>query len=204
MRVIKGFVASILMHVFIFLAGYYMIIWWKNSSYSAIDIDLSSSTLMLRPSKAVNKAIQPEIINQEWYYSAVNKLAVIPVKITATAAAAEEPVVSHCPPPCPENPLDWANAGSTSRRPVWVEGLITESDYPKEARAQGVEGVVKVEIFIDAAGMVRDARVIKSSNDRFSAVVIDKLKNARFEPALDRSGRPIAVHMAIPIVFELH
>jgi len=203
MRVIKGFVASILIHVVIFLTGYYMIIWWKNSNFPAIDIDLSSSTLMLRPSKAANKAIQPEIINREWYFSTANKLAVIPVKITVTAVA-EEPAVSQCPPPCPENPSDWANAGSTSRRPVWVDGLITESDYPKEARAQGVEGVVKVEIFIDAAGIVRDARVIKSSNDRFSAVVIDKLKNARFEPALDRSGRPIAVHMAIPIVFELH
>ena len=200
MRVFKSFIASIMIHAFIFAACYYMIIWWKNSSFSAIDIDLSSSSLMLRPSKTVHKFMQAET-DRDWYMSSGRKLAAVPVKTTITAAA-EQPAVSPCPPPCPDNPADWAAAGSTSRKPVWAGGFITEDDYPQDARAQGLEGVVKVEILIDASGIVRGVQLIQSSNAKFSAVVLEKLKKAKFDPALDRSGKPIAVHMAIPIVIQ--
>lgn len=202
MRVLKGFAASILIHMFIFVAGYFAITWWKASSFAAVDIDLSSSTLMLRPSKQANKPAVPVVSVQDWYIGKVNQTAAAPLKVTI-AAAEEVPVVSTCPPPCPDNPADWAAAGSASRRPVWAQGFITEDDYPKETRAQGVEGVVKVDVFIDAEGKVRDVRVIQSDNPRFTDVVVDKLKKARFEPALDSTGRPIAVRMAVPIVFEL-
>jgi TonB family protein len=63
---------------------------------------------------------------------------------------------------------------------------------------------VKVDVFIDAQGTVRDVRVISSSDTRFSDVVVRKLKNAKFEPALDGAGNPMAVHMEMPIVFKLH
>ncbi len=202
MRLLKGFTASILIHVFIFLSCYYMIIWWKNSDLSAVDIDLTSSTLMLRPSKATAKSAQPEITVQDWYLSDSKQLPPKPV-LTSQTEAAEQPAIAECPAPCPDNTSDWATAGSTTRRPVWSEGFITEDDYPKEARAQGREGKVKVEVFIDATGRVRDARVIESTDGRFTAVVLDKLKKAKFEPALDKSGNPVAVHMAMPIVFEL-
>jgi TonB family protein len=203
MRAIKSITASILIHLFIFMSCYYGIIWWKNSSFSAIDIDLSGSTLMLRPANTKKKAVVPQVQAQDWYFNTGSKLAVATVKVTI-AAAAEEPAAVQCPPPCPDIPSDWAASGNTSRRPVWSEGFITEDDYPKETRAQGKEGVVKVEIYIDATGVVRDARVIQSSDPRFTEVVMNKLKKAKFEPALDKAGRPIAVHMAIPIVFELH
>jgi TonB family protein len=202
MRLFKSFIVSILIHAFIFSAGYYMIIWWRNSSFSAINIDLSSSSLMLRPSKTVSRVVQAET-GRDWYMNSGRKLAAVPVKVTMTAAA-DEPAVPACPPPCPDNLADWAAAGSTSRKPVWAEGFITEEDYPQDARAQGLEGVVKVEILIDAAGIVRGVQLIQSSNAKFSNVVLEKLKKAKFDPALDRSGRPIAVHMAIPIVFKLH
>jgi TonB family protein len=204
MRLARGFVVSILLHILIFTSGYYMLMWWKNSRFSDINIDLTSSSLMLRPARPTNKKVQPEYTQQEWFIGAGSRLAAVPVKVTVVAAAAEEPEVARCPAPCPDIATDWVPEGATSRRPVWVDGAITEDDYPKDARAQGLEGRVRVEIFIDAAGKVRNARVIQSSNEKFSAVVLEKLKKSRFEPALDKSGRPIAVHMAIPIVFELH
>jgi TonB family protein len=203
MRILKGFTASILIHVFIFFSCYYMIMWWKNSNFAAVDIDLTSSTLLLRPLKSANKVLQPAVTLEEWFFNDSKTLAAGPRNVSKTAAV-EEPAVSNCPAPCPDNPSDWASAGATSRRPVWTDGLITEDDYPKDARAQGKEGVVKVDIYIDSTGFVRDARIISSSDARFTGVVMDKLKKAKFDPALDRSGKPISVHMAVPIVFELH
>jgi TonB family protein len=202
MRLFKGFIASILIHACVFFAGFFLITWWKNSSFAAIDVDLAGSTLLLRPSKAVNKSAPPEY-RSDWFMSTGRRLAAVPEKVTKTAAQ-EEPAAVPCPPPCPDNPSDWAAEGSTSRKPVWSDGFITEDDYPQDARAQGIEGVVKVEVLIDATGVVRGVQVISSSNPKFSAVVLDKLKKAKFEPALDKTGRPIPVHMAIPIVFELH
>jgi TonB family protein len=202
MRILKGFAASIMIHLFIFLSCYMALMWWKNSSFAAIDIDLSTSTLMLRPSQQANKPVQPAITVKDWYIGKVVNPPIAAKRVTATPET-EEAAVSTCPPPCPDNPNDWVAAGSASRRPVWAQGFITEDDYPKEARAQGVEGVVKVDVFIDAQGKVRDVRVIQSANPRFTDVVVEKLKKARFEPALDSAGRPIAVHMAVPIVFEL-
>lgn len=202
MRILKGFTASILIHVFLFLSIYYMIIWWKNSNFSSVNIDLSGSALLLRPSKNFNR-VRPLKADPDWIISRGGKLAAIPEKTTITAVAVE-PIAPSCPPPCPENPSDWSAIGAASRRPMWLDGLISEGDYPKELRAQGKEGRVKVEVYIDVSGAVRDVHVIESSDARFTAVVIDKLKKARFSPAIDRDGRPIAVHMAIPIIFELH
>jgi len=180
-----------------------MIMWWKNSSFSAINIDLSGSSLLLRPSKNINKNLKLVNPDPDWFISENGKFAALPVKTTVTAAPVE-PAAPPCPAPCPDNPADWSSVGATSRRPVWLDGLIEESDYPKELRAQGKEGRVKVEVYIDASGTVRDVHVIDSNDSRFTAVVTDKLKKAKFSPAMDKDGKPIAVHMAIPIIFELH
>ncbi|MCE5299984.1 MAG: TonB family protein [Spirochaetia bacterium] len=203
MTYLKPLTASLLIHLSVFLAGYYALHWWKHSGFNVMDIDLTSSELMLRPSKTQPANPRPLPVVTEWYMGDVIKRAAIPVKITQTAEPVQEPVLS-CPPPCPQTASDWASTASTSKRPVWVEGLITEDDYPQDARAQGREGRVKVEIYIDAQGTVRDVRVIQSSDERFTAVVREKLAGARFEPALDTQGRPVAVRMAVPIVFQLH
>ena len=203
MRLAKGFAVSILIHIFLFVSVYYMIVLWKNSGFSAINIDLSGSSLLLRPSKNINKNMKLVNPDQDWLISEKGKTAALPEKTTVTAAPAE-PAAPPCPAPCPDNPADWSSIGATSRRPVWLDGLIEESDYPKELRAQGKEGRVKVEIYIDVSGAVRDVHVIDSNDIRFTAVVTEKLKKAKFSPAIDKEGKPVAVRMAIPIIFELH
>jgi TonB family protein len=202
MKILKGFAASILIHVFLFSSLYYMIIWWKNSSFSSVNIDLSGSALLLRPSRNAVRS-RPIKAEPDWIISRGGKLAAIPEKTTITAAEVE-PAAPPCPAPCPDNPADWSAIGAASRRPMWIDGLISEGDYPKELRAQGREGRVKVEVYIDVSGAVRDVHVMESSDPRFTAVVVDKLKKARFSPAIGKDGMPIAVHMAIPIIFELH
>ena len=39
MRIFKGFVASVMIHLFFFTSCYLLVIWWKNSPFSAVDID---------------------------------------------------------------------------------------------------------------------------------------------------------------------
>ena len=69
MKIIKAFSASVLIHVFIFLTCYGMILLWKNSALSVVDIDLSGSTLMLRPSNKANMSKQPIESVRDWFIS---------------------------------------------------------------------------------------------------------------------------------------
>ncbi len=198
MKFYKYFAISALGHIVFFALFYSLILLWKHSAMPVMDIDLTGSSLLLRPLKNIEK--KPLLYNEknDWFIGKAVKQAV-PKK---TPVVAEEKP-AECPPPCPDNPGDWIETGSLSRRPVWAEGMIIESDYPQDARRQGKEGRVLAEVFIDAGGKVRDVKIIESNDSRFTALVVEKLTNAKFEPALDKSGRPSAVRMILPVVFEL-
>jgi TonB family protein len=201
MKFYKYLAVSAVAHLVFFALFYSLILVWKNSSLSAIDIDLTGSSLLLRPFKSMEKTPATYNPANDWFVGAAVKRAVV-LQLTKTAVP-EDKSVYECPPPCPQNPSDWADSGSLSRRPVWAQGMITEDDYPQDVRQQGKEGSVKVEVLIDAEGLVRDVKVLQSNDSRFTALVTEKLKKAKFEPALDKSGRPAAVRMVLPIVFEL-
>jgi TonB family protein len=201
MKFYKYMAVSALGHVIFFALFYSLVLLWKNSALSVIDIDLTGSSLLLRPFKSAEK--MPVVYNpaNDWFIGD-NVKRVIAVQ-TAKTPVPEDKSVYECPPPCPTNPSDWIDSGSLSRRPVWAQGMITEDDYPQDVRQQGKEGSVKVEVLIDAQGTVRDVKILQSNDSRFTELVTEKLKKARFEPALDKTGRPAAVRMVLPIVFEL-
>jgi TonB family protein len=186
MNYIRGISFSLFVHAFI-LAMCLAFIHWRSVNIPAIDIDLANSSLLLRPQNAVKfRVLKPE---QDWLVAARPRAAA--VKDAKKAV------------PKPEKAADWASAASPARRPEWIKGMITEDDYPPDAKKQGLEGEVRVEILIDASGRVMDARIIKSTDPRFSAVVLERLKKSVFQPALDNKGNPIPVRMSVPVIFEL-
>jgi TonB family protein len=182
MNFLKGITVSVLIHASI-LCFCVAFIHWRVKNIPAVDIDLQNSSLLLRPRNAVKYGVFEPY--QQWLIAARARAA--PAKLTLTAA-----------------PADWAPAASSARKPEWIMGMITENDYPPDAKKQGLEGEVRVEVFIDASGKVRDAKIIRSTDPRFSAVVLDRLKRSTFQPALDNNGNPIAVRMSVPVIFELH
>lgn len=73
-------------------------------------------------------------------------------------------------------------------------GLFSSDDYPKEALRAGETGTVHVLLTIDASGRVSDCHVMLSSlSPSLDAATCSVLsERARFEPARDLAGRPVA------------
>ena len=74
--------------------------------------------------------------------------------------------------------------------------------YPAEARAQGIEARVVLEIVVDTAGRVKSTRVARSAGPGFDDAALVAIRSYRFAPAkLD--GRAVSVRMPWSVEFQL-
>ncbi|MBE0711997.1 MAG: TonB family protein, partial [Candidatus Aminicenantes bacterium] len=73
--------------------------------------------------------------------------------------------------------------------------------YPEEARKQGLDGDVIVEVAVDEAGEVKEAKVLRGV-DGLNQVALDAVKQWTFEPAII-NGKPKAVKITVTIRFKL-
>ena len=78
----------------------------------------------------------------------------------------------------------------------------TKPVYPREAFVQKVEGIVLVEILIDAGGRVVRARVVRSV-PLLDAAALDAVRQWTFAPAIKR-GRAVATVAEAPITFSIY
>jgi protein TonB len=74
--------------------------------------------------------------------------------------------------------------------------------YPAEARAQGIEADLPLEIVVDDHGRVARARVLKDVGYGLVAAALSGVRAYRFSPAV-RFGRPTAVRMKWTMLFRL-
>jgi protein TonB len=203
MRLWKGFLVSMALHAAFFGAANRLVAWRDERSRQVIDIDLSGSSLLLRPQDAASQghAAPPP---QPWILAAKGRFTPRPAAEAQPVSATPEPEAGPaCPPPCPDNPGDWMPAAATSRKPAWAEGMITEDDYPQNLRSKGVEGKVVVDILIDATGAVESVKLVQGSEPEFNQLVLDRLKKSRFRPAYDQDGNPVACSLRMPLAFRL-
>ena len=75
-------------------------------------------------------------------------------------------------------------------------------EYPPEARDQGVEAHVILEIVVDTAGRVRSARVARSAAAGFDGAALTAVRSYRFVPAT-LHGQPVSVRMRWSVEFQL-
>ena len=98
-------------------------------------------------------------------------------------------------------------AGASSDAPVRVGGNLppprkirdAPAVTPRLARDAGVFGTVILEITIDAAGAVRDARVLRSI-PLLDAAALDAVRQWRYEPTI-LNDKPVSVVVTVPITF---
>ena len=89
--------------------------------------------------------------------------------------------------------------------PRVIAGTITSDDYPPAALRDEAEGRTSASLSIDAHGRVTRCRIAQSSGHEIldSRVCQLALIRMRFSPALDASGKPVAVQAVLPVVWEI-
>ncbi|MCK7525607.1 MAG: energy transducer TonB [Ignavibacteriales bacterium] len=69
------------------------------------------------------------------------------------------------------------------------------------AKRAGVEGKVYVLAFVDEAGNVTRAKIIKGIGAGCDEAALDAVRQTKFKPGKQR-GTPVKVQVSIPIVFK--
>jgi protein TonB len=84
--------------------------------------------------------------------------------------------------------------------PVVAHRVVPE--YPEMARNAALEGRVMVQIYVGLDGRVRRAEVVGKASI-FDDAALTAIRQWVFTPA-KANGHPVAVWMAVPVVFRLH
>ena len=75
-------------------------------------------------------------------------------------------------------------------------------DYPKNARADKIEGTVFVEFYINTDGSVLKADIYQGLEKSLNDAAIDAVLNSKWKPATDK-GKPVAIWIVVPIEFKI-
>jgi len=94
------------------------------------------------------------------------------------------------------------NLSQVSQPPRVLERVTP--DYPRSAKAVGLEGRVVIRIVLDAEGRVEpsSARVVRSV-PALDTAALEAVSRWRFSPALGPDQRPVRVQLDIPFQFSL-
>jgi len=79
----------------------------------------------------------------------------------------------------------------------------TTPSYPSQARAEGIEAEVKLELVVSSAGAVEDAKVTRRAGYGLDEAAMVAARQFRFTPA-SRHGQPVRVRMSWAVEFRLN
>ncbi len=91
------------------------------------------------------------------------------------------------------------DAGITE--PVLISKVLPA--YPEEAKKNRIEGVVVVEVVIDAEGKVEDVRMLEAPDTSLAQAAVDAVRQWRYVPARDSGGKAVKVLASVTINFKL-
>ena len=77
-----------------------------------------------------------------------------------------------------------------------------EPVYPDEARKEGLQGAVLVQIVVDRDGSIREAKIAKGLGHGFDEAALEAARKLRFSPAM-QDGIPVSVQLNYEINFQL-
>jgi TonB family protein len=119
------------------------------------------------------------------------------------------------PPPEGEEPMEEIPSEPPAARPAEIPAeaapglvrppiVLTRVDplYPDLARRMGIEGVVELEVSIDATGKVSDVEVVRGLPLGLSEAAADAVRRWTYRPA-QATGGPVASRMTIRVRFTL-
>jgi protein TonB len=108
-----------------------------------------------------------------------------------------KPDLDVVPPQPPRDPPR-ANLTRAAEPASGRAGWVTTEDYPPGALRDGVSGVVGIIVMVAADGRVQACEVTKSSGNQQLDEATCRIyaRRARFRPALDADGKPVAARQA--------
>ncbi len=75
--------------------------------------------------------------------------------------------------------------------------------YPEDAKKNKIQGIVILELTIEADGRVSDIRALQDPDSRLTAAAVEAVRQWRFSPAKGKDGNPVRVLSSVTINFEL-
>jgi protein TonB len=80
---------------------------------------------------------------------------------------------------------------------------MPEPDYPPLSRERGEQGVVMLQLAVDASGRLGEVNVLRSSGfARLDKAARAAVQRWRFQPAIE-NGQPVAAQLTLPVRFAL-
>jgi len=104
------------------------------------------------------------------------------------------------PDPPRSRPVPYDNKAGIS------EPVVVQKDppvYPKDAKEEGVQGMVLLSAALDTHGVPLDIRVLHSADPRLAEAALQAARQWRWEPARLADGTPIAVYFTLTFNFRL-
>ena len=163
---------------------------------------VSSAAVDLIPPDPREPAIQPEKVRPLKNLTIIDLEGEPPPEEELPEDSVEEGVASdEARPPAPRPP-DAPPAPAAG--PIEAATLVSRVDpvYPDLARRAGIEGIVELEVSIDAAGAVTDVEVVRGLPLGMSEAAADAVHRWKFKPARAASG-PVASRKSVRIRFVL-
>jgi TonB family protein len=116
------------------------------------------------------------------------------------ATALSRQAQQQTPAPAPGNPGERDENGIYRvGGPIPSPSRLDVARYPPEAAAAGIQGNVQAEIVVNEAGLVSEARVVRSI-PMLDEAALQAVRNWRFEPAFV-DGRAVPVRMVVTVNF---
>lgn len=123
------------------------------------------------------------------------KFIVLAIATLAPAAAGAQTAAASAAP-----------AGAPMATPIGNPGDWFPADaYPPEARAKGMQGRTEFKLELDPKGRITECDISKSSGSPLldSTTCALLVTNARFKPAVNASGQPVAGEWRSAMVWQL-
>jgi periplasmic protein TonB len=123
------------------------------------------------------------------------------------APAAPGPVAAPAAPrrPAPVDPGPTFVPAASLGRPPRAPGLDTqlERNYPAEARRSGISGTAVLRVQLLPDGRVGKVERVSESYSGFGEACERTVRGGRWEPPLDREGRPVGTEIKYVCKFEV-
>lgn len=131
----------------------------------------------------------------------MRRYAVLVLFLAACASAPQAPQAAAPGVPAAVYEVEDVDVQPRPANPrVFAEALART--YPPRLRDAGVTGHVVVRFRVDATGVPREIRVVRSTDAQFDRPTLDAVRLLRFTPAM-RAGRRVEVWITQPVEWRV-